>query len=60
MQHLWHIHSDAATDFLGYHLYLKSIVLISREAMVEVEGPTNFKFNTSTLLEKALKALLSQ
>ena len=45
-------------------MYLKSLSLVKCKVphapMVVAEGPKFFEFNTSTLLEKALKALLTQ
>ena len=45
-------------------MYLKSLTLVTCKVphvpMVVAEGPKFFEFNTSTLLEKALKALPTQ
>ena len=49
--------------FRGYHLYLKSLVLVSRKVPPPQEKfglmTKIFKFNTSILLEKPLKVLPS-
>ena len=56
--------SDVFRNFLGgYHLYLKSLVLVSREtppiSIVWAEEPKAVEFDTSTMLEKTLKTLPS-
>lgn len=58
--------SDMSRDFLGYWLYLKSLVLMSRQdsplwwglpTMIGARGPNISKFNA--FIEKVLKALRS-